>query len=70
MFRNRSRSRESASSNTKDEEIGVETRNLGREAEGDMGDLEIMGDIFGPDQTLDPTSYEIMGQYSYPAGDS
>jgi hypothetical protein len=59
MFRKRSRIRDSASSNTQDEEIGVETGNLGREAEGDMGDLESMGDIFGPDQTLDPTSYDI-----------
>ena len=59
MFRKRSRSRDSASSTTQDEEIGVETGNLGREAEGDMGDLESMGDIFGPDQTLDPTSYDI-----------
>jgi hypothetical protein len=59
MFRKRSRSRDSASSTTQDEEIGVETGNLGREAEGDMGDLESMGDIFGPDQTIDPTSYDI-----------
>jgi hypothetical protein len=58
MFRKRSRSRDSVSSHTEEQELEIERRD--REIEGELGELDSMGmgDIFGPDQTLDPSSYE------------
>ena len=59
MFRKRSRSRDSMSSITQEEEIEVDKSKQARDIEGEMGDLESIGDVFGPDQTVDPSSYEI-----------
>ena len=58
MFRKRSRSRDSTSSQIPEEEIMVDIERKEREFEGEMGDLESMGDIFGPDQTLDTSAYD------------
>jgi len=47
------------SSITQEEEIEVDKSKQARDIEGEMGDLESIGDVFGPDQTVDPSSYEI-----------
>ena len=48
------------SSITQEEEIEVDKSKQARDIEGEMGDLESIGDVFGPDQTVDPSSYEII----------